>query len=108
MACISITSPGKPLAALSPGWAALLRTAFFDIGPEALGQNPFTRKQALQVLHFLDVLPDSVTHLVVHCHAGISRSPAIARYVAQRYGLAFPKNHTTFNRWVYQLLLDVT
>lgn len=106
MACISITSPGKPDAALKSGWGALLRIAFHDIGPNAVGQKPFSKEQAQQLQAFIHQVAPQVSHLVVHCHAGLSRSPAVARYVARRYQLAFPANCRTYNRWVFQLLSE--
>lgn len=106
MACISITSPGKPDAVLKSGWGALLRIAFHDIGPDALGQKPFSREQAHQLREFIHQLAPDIAHLVVHCHAGLSRSPAVARYVAKHYKLAFPANCRTYNRWVFQLLSE--
>lgn len=31
------------------------------------------------------------TRLVVHCHGGVSRSPAVARWVAETYGVRMPQ-----------------
>lgn len=105
MACISITSPGKPPAQLQPGWGALYRIAFFDVWPGRFeGQPLFSQAQARELLDFIEAMPPHIEHLVVHCHAGVSRSAAVARLVARNHKLPFPAQCHTFNPWVYERL----
>lgn len=41
--------------------------------------------------------------LVVHCHAGISRSGAVARFVSLRHGLPFDPNDRPYNPLLFRL-----
>lgn len=104
MAVISLTSPGKPDAALQPGWAAVLRLAFHDVDSAEAGYAVFKQAHAAAILDFVDSLPEAITHLVVHCHAGISRSAGVARFLAGRHRLRFPPNYAIYNRLVYSVL----
>ena len=98
-AVISVTDPGYS-APLAPGFGPTLRLAFHDIeddfpaeGPGAglreEDVQPFGPEQARALVAFVDALATGRDshHLAVHCHAGISRSSAIAFYVARRYGV---------------------
>lgn len=99
-AMISITNPGD-VAPLRPGWSLLLRVAMADAGYDEstiashgrmwpLSSKGFPEKRhALQIHRFLDDLPPDIECLVVHCGAGVSRSGAVAKYAAERYGQPF-------------------
>ena len=98
VALVSINEPGCEPARLLDGFAAVLRVAFWDVDQPIAGQyngqpfsyTPITHGQAREIVDFIDVwhgLPAGPEMLVVHCRAGISRSAAVARYAAQRYGL---------------------
>jgi predicted protein tyrosine phosphatase len=74
----------------------VLRLAFHDIDDAALSAHPavdpgrpFDRSQAEALADWVDALATDARarQVVVHCHAGISRSPAIALYIAHRYGV---------------------
>jgi predicted protein tyrosine phosphatase len=80
--CISITSPAVQ-AELRSGWRAVLRLQFSDIDVVlparwnlASVSTLFTGKMAHQVVKFARVHADA--DFVVHCEAGISRSPGVA------------------------------
>jgi len=87
--CISITEPTSPPAKLSPRFAAVLRLEFSDIisasgiGSEVL----FAAEHARQVLEFLTQWPE-VDRVVVHCLAGVSRSPGMALGICDVRGWA--------------------
>lgn len=62
----------------------------------------FGKEHAEQILDFLDKInakeDDSV--LAVHCHAGISRSGAVATFAAKKYGIEFCDPDIRPNVWV--------
>lgn len=69
----------------------LLQMAFYDIcNPETLlrgvceGQV-FDKNQALQILEFVSLCWENVDSFLIHCEAGISRSPAIAAAIVHIY-----------------------
>jgi predicted protein tyrosine phosphatase len=109
---ISITDPDERPAKVRPGFRAVLRLSFHDIMEESLGLNVgdlpdlhprhavgvrlfwgqaelCDANDARRVLTFLDHHANSAEklHLVVHCHAGISRSAAVAAFAADRFGI---------------------
>jgi predicted protein tyrosine phosphatase len=107
--CISITDPAAPAAQLSPGFAAVLRLAFSDIvrmeGPEDV---LFAPDHAAAILEFVEHWRQA-NRLVVHCHAGASRSPGVALGLCDRFGwpaAALEQNHPFWNRWVRQVLVS--
>lgn len=106
VAVISITDPDKPEAELHPGWGAALRLAFHDSDPLTFpGMNldmiSMHEAQGRCISGFLETLPPGVRTLVVHCRAGISRSAAVAKAVADTLGLPFDADYKDFNRHVY-------
>lgn len=108
MAIISITDPGERPARLPKG-IPVLRMEFIDLYEEALGLPvgvfPDRLPQPLAVFYDRYEMPDGhhaehivgfidrqarreeFIDLVVHCQAGISRSAAVAQFVADRYGV---------------------
>lgn len=110
-AMVSITDVGYAPADLSGGWGALLRLSFDDIDPVTfpgwdLDRGRMTPEDAAQVARFLRTLPAHVTHLFVHCEAGISRSGGVAKAIAERMGVSFPEDYAEYNRHVYGLCRD--
>lgn len=107
-AVISITSPEDPLAAIKDGFHSVLRLQFDDDCEESVGERvgaiPDICPDGAVRCHNL-VLPDAhhakviydfirqlhaergekTHHLIVHCHAGISRSAAVAQFVAKEF-----------------------
>jgi hypothetical protein len=77
--CISVTDPGKLPARLSVKFAAVLRLAFTDITePTGFdGDVLFDHHHATQIIAFVAKWRDA-DRIVVHCRAGLSRSPGIA------------------------------
>jgi predicted protein tyrosine phosphatase len=107
--CISIQDPDATPARLAPGFAAVLRLAFHDV--EAARAAPedvlFAAEHAAAVLAFVAQWP-GVERIVVHCHAGVSRSPAIALGLCDALGLswsaALEGAYPYWNRWVRGVL----
>jgi predicted protein tyrosine phosphatase len=104
-AMISITGTGEARVVLKRGWRHVLRVTFDDIEKTQFGLKLFSEEDADKVINFLDKIEGKVDHVVVHCRLGMSRAPAIARYISQRYDLSNGfDNHRTFNRHVFKTL----
>lgn len=116
-AIVSITNPGEA-AALKVGWGAVLRVQFWDsaydeedirrLGPAWERQSSCfpARRHAEEIRRFIEALPPQIEFLVVHCGAGVSRSAAVAKWAAERYGAVLDRDAERCNRTVYALLLD--
>ncbi len=102
---VSINEPGGEPARLMDGFAAVLRMWFWDVTAdhpvageyncEPFSYTPISEEQAREIAEFLDrwhAPPDGPEILVVHCRAGVSRSAAVARFAAERYGLELAQN----------------
>jgi predicted protein tyrosine phosphatase len=98
--------------------SGLLQLAFLDMdrhvpGIEdhdswSYGSRLFTPENADQILDFVNEMWDKVDLFLVHCEAGISRSPAVAAALCKiKHGhdQHFFDNYTP-NRLVYRTLLD--
>ena len=108
--CISITDPASPAAALSPDFAAVLRLAFNDIvAAETAEDVLFAPDHAVAVVEFVEQWRHA-DRLVVHCHAGASRSPGVALGLCDRFGwpaAPLEMNYPSWNRWVRQVLVSL-
>lgn len=106
---ISINNTFDPINRLKPGWKDVLVQQFDDV--EGLSRNPryqsFSRQHADDIVAFLHKYEDSVDKVLVHCVMGEKRSAAVAKIVAQMYGLSFPQGYDKFHTWVYEVLLYV-
>ncbi len=110
---ISITDPGDP-ARLPDGWAGVLRLEFDDIAPpfpvlirdgnKHRDLVPFDEPMATQVLEFVGGVSQDVNRVIVHCNAGISRSAAVARFLADYYGYYLHDKGEWANRHVLSVL----
>ena len=101
--CISIADPDADAARLSSDFAAVLRLNFTDIIEQ---QDPsdvlFSEDHARAIREFIDSWPDA-TRIVVHCHAGMSRSPGVALGLCDIRGWAtaeLERSHPGWNRLV--------
>jgi predicted protein tyrosine phosphatase len=106
--CISISDPASPPAELSGHFAAVLRLAFHDI---VAAENPmdvlFSPEHATAVVEFVERWRHA-DRLVVHCHAGQSRSPGVALGLCDHFGWpADPveAGYPFWNRWVRRVML---
>jgi predicted protein tyrosine phosphatase len=105
-AIVSITEPGLGPALLKPGWSDILRLEFHDVDAEVEGYSLFTDAQADAVMDWLDAVEERVDAVVVHCVAGISRSAAVAKFIAGRCEVAgFDHDYLRYNRLVYRVLM---
>jgi predicted protein tyrosine phosphatase len=110
--CISITDPGKLPARLSDRFAAILRLSFTDITePTGLDWDVlFNEDHAKEIVSFIRQWSD-VDCVVIHCRAGLSRSPGIAMGLCELFwwGSAddLQKEHYLCNRFVGRELVRV-
>jgi len=111
MALISICNPGVQRN-LKDGWGARLDVVFNDITysppKEYDGQYVlFDADIAKEIVSFINTLPPIIDHIVIHCLAGLSRSPAIAKVLCEKYGEKFPEDHPyIINALVYELFKE--
>ena len=107
--CVSITDPDHPDVPLSGRFAAVLRLRFSDIDqPSGLPEHTlFNRLHARKLLNFLRRW-SHVDTVVVHCRAGLSRSPAIVIALAELNGLPvaeLEKEHPLWNKHVRAMVI---
>jgi predicted protein tyrosine phosphatase len=108
--CISITDPHSEPVQLSPKFADVLRLSFSDIiEPIPLPSHRlFAQEHATAILEFIGRWPN-VERIVVHCVAGLSRSPAVALAIADLYERPtgeLERQFPMWNTWVRQQLLE--
>jgi len=106
-AVISITRPIDAEPRLAGGWFDVLRLKFDDVDGAHEGSREFSKEQAEQVVSYVRRVAPSVDCILVHCHAGLSRSAAVAKFIAESQGLAFPEHYAVYNRFVYRSLNKV-
>jgi predicted protein tyrosine phosphatase len=101
--CISIADPDADPAHLSSGFAAVLRLNFTDIIEQGEPSDVlFSEDHARAISEFIDGWPNA-TRIVVHCHAGVSRSPGVALGLCDIRGWAtaeLERSHPGWNRLV--------
>jgi predicted protein tyrosine phosphatase len=113
-ALISIRDPDASRARIpkAAGLRATLHLAFHDAEPDGGMELPAeivlpTEDHAREIWHFVDEHKDSVGAFVVHCHQGMSRSPAVAAALAIYLGLSdrrFWEEHSP-NQYLHDLML---
>lgn len=116
-AAISVSTKSDDFAVLpTENRVGLLQLCFWDIANpkfediEGFDDKLFSKEQAKQVLEFVAQYWESVECFLVHCEAGISRSPAIAaaiEYIYHGKAASLPYfNRFTPNGFVYKTLLE--
>lgn len=106
-AVISITGSCTYPADLKDGWERVLRLEFDDIDTPEEPYQMFTEQQARDVIEFVqDCTQSGIDGILVHCHAGVSRSAAIAKWIAERYLLPFPSGYMLYNKHVFKVLRE--
>jgi hypothetical protein len=110
---VSITDPGHT-APLKEGWGCGVLRLQFDDTEEASSfspygssrEIPFDRQDAQKIIQWLDRCVRQLAYVYVHCFGGISRSAAVAKFIAERYGLPFDHDYADYNRLVYLILKE--
>ena len=105
--CISIGDPDMAPAPLSRHFAAVLRLQFHDITDRSDPDEVlFTAHHARAIRDFLDQW-SSADRVVVHCLAGVSRSPGVALGLCDVRGWAtasLEQSHPAWNRYVRSVI----
>jgi predicted protein tyrosine phosphatase len=112
---ISITSAPTDLARLkaSPACTGILRLSFPDAeeGSELFAEEVlFSRAQAEEIWAFVRAHLTGLERIVVHCDAGVSRSPAVAAALSRVLtgdDAEFFAGRYEPNERVYRMLLEV-
>ncbi len=112
---ISISDPRKKHAKVKPqsGLRDVLFLTFHDAEPSDNFVLPphiklITPAQADQIRDFVHKHAATVGAIVVHCHQGMSRSPAVAAAISDALGLdgePFRRRYAP-NAYVYQAVVD--
>lgn len=102
---ISITGSEYQRARLRKGWESVLRLRFDDIFERSEEMVVFDELMDDSILDWLSDVEGRLDSIVVHCLAGISRSAAVARFIAVRYGVDdFDLEYRCYNEHVYSVL----
>ena len=83
VAVISVTDPGQSIVDVDT--SIVLRLQFHDLNvilPELTQMTYFNAEIAREIAIFVNVYKN-VEHMVIHCEAGLSRSPAIAAAISE-------------------------
>jgi predicted protein tyrosine phosphatase len=97
--CISIGDPRAAPAQLSRDFAAVLQLAFNDIVADPSAEDVlFAVEHAAEVLGFVGEWPH-VERIVVHCLAGVSRSPGVALGLCDAFGWPVAELEKAFPAW---------
>ena len=105
--CISISDPEAPAARISQHFAAVLRLNFDDVTERGESSDIlFAENHAREIREFLDSWPNA-ERVMVHCNAGVSRSPGVALGLCDVRGwatAALERSHPGWNRLVRTVL----
>jgi predicted protein tyrosine phosphatase len=106
-AAISITTEGGFPTLSDDNRLGLLQLVFADTADPDRADS-FTVSQATELLDFVELVWDRVEVLLIHCEAGMSRSPGVAAALSRiHYGDDGPWGEYDFpNSLVYQRLVD--
>ena len=106
--CISISDPDALPAELSSRFAAVLRLNFDDVTERGEPSDIlFAEDHAREIRKFLDSWPRAA-RVMVHCNAGVSRSPGVALGLSDLGGWAtaeLERSHPGWNRLVRSVLV---
>ncbi len=105
---ISISSSGRPQADLQEGWDWVHRQVYDDVDGYQNGYIPFTETMANDLFRELDKEIRTLDYLIVHCDAGLSRSPATVVAILEGYvqNKTVWKRYPTHNKFVYRKLTE--
>ena len=105
--CISIADPAAPPARISERFAAVLRLNFNDVIERGEPSDIlFCEEDARAIRRFVGSWR-SAERVMVHCNAGVSRSPGVALGLCDLHGwatAALERSHPGWNRLVRSVL----
>lgn len=107
-AVISITEPVSAFgpARLREGWQLVLRLEFHDIDVDEEPYVMMTEEMAKHIVDFVRDMAQEVEGFLVHCNAGVSRSAAVAMWIAEEFDLPFNRSYQLHNKHVYKMLRE--
>jgi predicted protein tyrosine phosphatase len=106
-ALISITEPDSNKVSLIPGWYAVHRSEFDDALPQhglSKSTTLMSEDHAMDLVDFIYSIAPHVDGVMVHCRGGISRSAAVAKWIADTFKLPFNHDYMAYNKYVYHQL----
>jgi predicted protein tyrosine phosphatase len=106
-AVISITEQGFYTANLQRGWNNILRLKFHDVDEPTEPWVDFAKEDTRKIIEFVaHVHGGDAEGIMAHYKAGISRSAAVEKYIAEKH--IFPFNHSfaEYNKLVYRILIE--
>jgi hypothetical protein len=62
---------------------------------------------ALKITQFVREVAPGVDGILVHCKAGVSRSAAVAKWIAKQFDVPFNHQYDRYNKFVYDMLVKV-
>ena len=106
-AVISISEPDYYPANLQEGWHSVLRLEFHDVDAAFGEYTVFSESNAKSIIEFARKAHEGACEgIMVHCKAGISRSAAVAKWIAERYELPFNHGYMLYNKLIYRMLRE--
>ena len=114
---ISISEPGEDVNIKFEEWGYPLQLKFHDIDIStgdvrrvmACNENdlvPFSEDIAKQLIDYVLEHKDKVKGIIVHCHAAISRSPAVVKFIKEKIlNEDSGKISSLYNRFVFSTLV---
>jgi len=101
---ISIRNPQMPPARVAQEFRDTLFLEFDNVEHLSRHAQRFTRAQAKEILDFVAKHDGQATRIVVNCLMGETRSAAVARFLADKYGVSLAKPTDKSSPWVYKVL----
>ena len=89
----------------------MLRSQFSDVDmqfSEEELETAISESQALEIVDYVHAVAPHVDGILVHCRGGVSRSAAVAKWIAKTLGLPFNHQYALFNTHVYDQLIHAT
>jgi predicted protein tyrosine phosphatase len=97
--CISIADPDADPANISSRFAAVLRLHFTDVIEQGEPSDVlFCSDHARAIRDFIDSWPNAA-RVVVHCNAGVSRSPGVALGLSDLRGWPTARLERSYPGW---------
>lgn len=91
-ACISISDATSPYTKdipeaeiITQNLVDVIKLKFDDISKLKEGYKRITLDQARQIMEFVDRVWDKIELLMIHCNAGLCRSPACGQVISEKY-----------------------
>lgn len=96
---ISIRAPGMEPADLAPGWPAVLSVEIEDVDLHGQFDAAIDLRSTADAIAQFVWAHRRAHHVVVHCHAGVSRSRSVAAAICVTFG--WPYHWTVLHNSLY-------